>query len=190
MTKLANYSELNEGQIWKEYEKLRACLKELNEEVLHHMEKKAFASLNKQEKQYTSKDQEGTLVLLEDEKRANDTRMQTYTNELARHEERIKFLASRPIYLDDLTVEGQQLQMKIKQVTKENKDLKRNAELQGRDLVNNNSMLDKVVIEEQKLNRAFKQHKKYDEHMKVLTEKIERFREKNSDLQKAVDMRV
>ena len=68
--------------------------------------------------------------------------------------------------------------------------VKRNAELQGRDLINNNSMLDKVVIEEQKLNRAFKQHKKYDEHMKVLTEKIERFREKNADLQKAVDMRV
>jgi len=27
MTKLANYSELTEMQIWKEYEKLRACLK-------------------------------------------------------------------------------------------------------------------------------------------------------------------
>jgi len=27
MTKLANYGELNEAQIWKEYEKLRTCLK-------------------------------------------------------------------------------------------------------------------------------------------------------------------
>ena len=47
-------------------------------------------------------------------------------------------------------------------MTKENKDLHRNAELQGRDLVNNASMLDKLIIEEQKLNRAFKHHKKYE----------------------------
>ena len=31
MTKIANYNEMNEPQIWKEYEKLRSCLKELNE---------------------------------------------------------------------------------------------------------------------------------------------------------------
>lgn len=64
MTKLANYAELTETQIWKEYEKLRACLKELNEEVLHHMEKKAYASLAKAEKPSSSKDSEGTLLLL------------------------------------------------------------------------------------------------------------------------------
>lgn len=27
MTKIANYNEMNESQIWKEYEKLRICLK-------------------------------------------------------------------------------------------------------------------------------------------------------------------
>ena len=31
MTKIANYNEMNEGQIWKEYEKLRMALKQLNE---------------------------------------------------------------------------------------------------------------------------------------------------------------
>jgi|688.fasta_scaffold409422_2 hypothetical protein len=35
----------------------------------------------------------------------------------------------------------------MKYTLKENKDLKRNAELQGRDLVNNVSILDKVAIE-------------------------------------------
>jgi hypothetical protein len=66
MTKLANYNEMTENQIWKEYEKLRACLKELNEEVLYHMEKKAFANLGKTERAKENKDLEGTLVLLED----------------------------------------------------------------------------------------------------------------------------
>ena len=37
-------------------------------------------------------------------------------------------------------------------------------------------MLDTLLIEEQKLNRAFKHHKKYDEHMKILKEKIDRFK--------------
>lgn len=27
MTKIANYNEMNESQIWKQYEKLRICLK-------------------------------------------------------------------------------------------------------------------------------------------------------------------
>jgi hypothetical protein len=79
MTKLANYSEMTENQIWKEYEKLRACLKELNEEVLYHMEKKAFASLGKTERTQT-KDLEGTLVLLDDEKKTNDTKLTSYGN--------------------------------------------------------------------------------------------------------------
>jgi hypothetical protein len=39
--------------------------------------------------------------------------------------------------------------------------MKRNSELQGRDLVNNTSLLDKIMIEEQKLTRVFKQHKKH-----------------------------
>lgn len=37
-------------------------------------------------------------------------------------------------------------------------------------------MLDKLMIEEQKLGRVFKQHKKHDDHLKVITEKIERFK--------------
>ena len=175
MTKLANYAELNEAQIWKEYEKLRACLKELNEEVLHHMEKKAYGSIGKTEKTTPLKDQEGTLVLLEDEKKANDTRLNTYNNELTRHEERIKYLQSHPNLLDLLNTESDTLNQRIRQVRKDNRDLKRNAEMQGRDLVNNTSMLDKLMIEEQKLTRVFKQHKKYDEHMKTLTFKMERF---------------
>ena len=134
------------------------------------MEKKAYGSIAGKEKQtYVGKDQEGTLILMDDEKKANDTRTHTYQNELQRHEERIKFLVSRPNYLDELVVEGKNLEMKIRQVKKENKDLHRNAELQGRDLVNGASLLDKLEIEEQKLNRAFKHHKKYDDHMKVLT---------------------
>ena len=32
---------MNEAQIWKEYEKLRMALKQLNDEVLRHMERKA-----------------------------------------------------------------------------------------------------------------------------------------------------
>lgn len=101
MTKLANYSEMTENQIWKEYEKLRACLKELNEEVLYHMEKKAFASLGKTERTQT-KDLEGTLVLLEDEKKTNDTKLTSYGNESSRLDERIKFLAGKPNLLDEL----------------------------------------------------------------------------------------
>ena len=131
------------------------------------MEKKAYGSMAKQDK-INSKDQEGTLILFEDEKKANETRMNTYTNELTRHEERIKFLSAKPNILDELHNESHQLQFRIKQIRKDNKDLKRNAELQGRDLINNNSMLDKLVIEEQKLTRVFKQHKKYEETLKII----------------------
>ncbi len=41
-------------------------MKELNEEVLYHMEKKAFANLGKTERVKENKDLEGTLVLLDD----------------------------------------------------------------------------------------------------------------------------
>ena len=146
MTKLANYAEMNETQIWKEYEKLRACLKELNEEVLHHMEKKAFTNLAKNDKNKAVKDTEGTLVLLEDEKKSNEIRLQTYSSELGRFEDRIKFITSKPNLLDEYNVEITSLQARIKQVTKDNRDLKRNAEMQGRDLVNNVSMLDKIML--------------------------------------------
>lgn len=46
MTKISNYTEMNQPQIWKQYEKLRICLKQLNEEVLNLMEKKAYANLS------------------------------------------------------------------------------------------------------------------------------------------------
>ena len=68
--------------------------------------------------------------------------------------------------------------------------MKRNAEIQGRDLVNNTSILDKIALEETRLTRVFKQHKKYDDHLKTLNEKIERFKEKVVELQKAIDLRV
>lgn len=68
--------------------------------------------------------------------------------------------------------------MRIKNTHKENKDLKRNAELQGRDLVNNVSILDKVAIEEQRLTRVFKLHKKHEETLKILAEKIDKFKER------------
>jgi DNA-binding transcriptional regulator YhcF (GntR family) len=90
-------------------------LKELNEEVLRHMEKRVYGGL-KQEKVTAGKDQEGTLIVLEDERRANETRMQTYQHELARYEDRIKILASKPNYLDELMAETGQLQSKIRQV--------------------------------------------------------------------------
>lgn len=154
------------------------------------MEKKAFSNLAKNDKVKGPKDTEGTLVLLEDEKKANDTRMQTYTAELGRFEERIKYIASKPNLLDELNGEVASLNGRIKQTIKDNRDMKRNAELQGRDLVNNVSMLDRIVIEEQKLTRAFKQNKKHGETLKVLHEKIERFKEKSGDLQKAIDLRV
>lgn len=190
MTKLANYNEMTENQIWKEYEKLRACLKELNEEVLYHMEKKAFANLGKTERAKENKDLEGTLVLLEDQKKTNDTKLQNYNNESSRLEERIKYLASKPNLLDELNRESDNLKARIKNTMKENKDLKRNAQLQGRDLVNNTSILDKIVIEEQKLTRIFKQHKKHEETIKILNEKIEKFKQKIVELQKAIDLRV
>jgi hypothetical protein len=66
------------------------------------MEKKAFAGLGK-DRQKESKDVEGTLVLLEDEKKTNDTKLQTYTAEFQRLEERIKFLSSKPTIVDDLS---------------------------------------------------------------------------------------
>jgi hypothetical protein len=47
------------------------------------MEKKAFGGLGK-DRQKESKDVEGTLVLLEDEKKTNDTKLQTYTAEFQR----------------------------------------------------------------------------------------------------------
>ena len=65
---------MNEGQIWKEYEKLRMALKILNEEVLRHMERKAQNNLYVKE---TKKDPnvEVALDLLEGEKRSNITRL-------------------------------------------------------------------------------------------------------------------
>ncbi len=71
--------------------------------------------------------------------------------------------------MDDLTKEGEQLQSKIRQAKKDNKDLKRNAEIYGRDLVSNNTMLDKLMIEEQRLTRVFTVHKKKEEHLKMIT---------------------
>jgi hypothetical protein len=49
----------------------------------------------------------------------------------------------------------------MKTIKKENKELKRNHEIQGRDLINNNSMLDRIVLEETKMTVAFKRQKKY-----------------------------
>jgi len=91
-------------------------------------------------------------------------------------DERIKILASKPNMLDDLNRESNQLNAKIKQIRKDNRDLKRNAELQGRDLINNTSILDKLMIEEQKLTRVFKQHKNKEETIKMITEKIEKYK--------------
>ena len=51
-------------------------------------------------------------------------------------------------------------------------------------------MLDKIMIEEQKLSRVFKQHKRHEETLKLVNEKIERFKEMIVDLQKAIDLRV
>jgi len=91
-------------------------------------------------------------------------------------DERIKILASKPNMLDDLNRDSNQLNAKIKQIRKDNRDLKRNAELQGRDLINNTSILDKLMIEEQKLTRVFKQHKNKEETIKMITEKIEKYK--------------
>ena len=44
------------------------------------MEKKAFSNLSKTDRAKENKDLEGTLVLLEDEKKTNDTRLQNYNN--------------------------------------------------------------------------------------------------------------
>ena len=46
------------------------------------------------------------------------------------------------------------------------------------------------MIEEQKLTRVFKQHKKHEDTIKILNEKIEKFKEKIVDLQKAIDLSV
>ena len=40
----------------------------------------------------------------------------------------------------------------------------------------NTSILDKIVIEEQKLSRIFKQRKKNEKTIKILNEKIEKFK--------------
>ena len=62
--------------------------------------------------------------------------------------------------------------------------------MQGRDLVSGNSILDKLAVEEQRLDHVLKGHRKHQDHLKVIEEKIERFREKNGELQKAIDLRV
>ena len=51
-------------------------------------------------------------------------------------------------------------------------------------------MLEKVILEEQRLDHVLKGHRKHQEHLRVVEEKIERFKEKNGDLQKAIDLRV
>ena len=91
------------------------------------MEKKAFKNIAKNEKPKASKDSEGTLVLLEDEKKTNDIRHLNYSTEFSRLEERIKYLVSKPNLLDELHTEELQLKGRIKNIKKENKDMKRNS---------------------------------------------------------------
>lgn len=91
------------------------------------MEKKAFKNIAKNEKPKASKDSEGTLVLLEDEKKTNDIRHLNYSTEFSRLEERIKYLVSKPNLLDELHTEEMQLKGRIKNIKKENKDMKRNS---------------------------------------------------------------
>ena len=40
MSRVTNYEGMSEQQIWKEYEKLRQCLKKLNDSVLEEIEKR------------------------------------------------------------------------------------------------------------------------------------------------------
>ena len=91
------------------------------------MEKKAFKNIAKNEKPKASKDSEGTLILLEDEKKTNDIRHLNYSTEFSRLEERIKYLVSKPNLLDELHTEEMQLKGRIKNIKKENKDMKRNS---------------------------------------------------------------
>ena len=91
------------------------------------MEKKAFKNIAKNEKPKASKDSEGTLVLLEDEKKTNDIRHLNYSTEFSRLEERIKYLVSKPNLLDELHTEELQLKGRIKNIKNENKDMKRNS---------------------------------------------------------------
>ena len=92
---------MNEGQIWKEYEKLRVCLKELNEEVLHHMEKKANLNLYTKEAP-PPPSVEAALLLLEEERKSTEARLQIFQNEAAALEQRVQHLTNKTEYLQDI----------------------------------------------------------------------------------------
>lgn len=77
------------------------CLKELNEEVLHHMEKKASLNLYAKEAPMTPS-VEATLLLLDEQRKTNDSRLQIFLNEAASLEQRIQHLTNKTEYLQDI----------------------------------------------------------------------------------------
>jgi hypothetical protein len=69
ITKTSNYEEMSDQAIWREYEKLRDCLRTLNEEILMEMEKKAV--LIRKNEPPKSKTQQEMMKLMDEEKLMN-----------------------------------------------------------------------------------------------------------------------
>lgn len=75
ITKTVNYDELSDQAIWREYEKLRECLKTLNEEILAELEKKAMVT--KKNEQPKTKSQQEQLRQLEEEAKVYENKIKT-----------------------------------------------------------------------------------------------------------------
>lgn len=81
---------MSDQMIWREYEKLRDCLKTLNEEILAEMEKRAVV-MRRNEPPRTKPQQE-QMRLLEEEKQMNEGIIKNKKEDLVSTEGRVKIL--------------------------------------------------------------------------------------------------
>jgi hypothetical protein len=90
-------------------------LKELNNDVLMHMEKKAHTNLYAKEAPPTPS-VEASLYLLDEEKKINETRMQNFTNELISLEQKAERISNRTDYLVEVKNDIQISKSKIREL--------------------------------------------------------------------------
>jgi hypothetical protein len=75
-----------------------------------------------------------------------------------------------------MTLEIEELNTKIKNTKREIKDQKRKAKVVGKNIVNCTSALDKLIMEETKLNRAAIRHRRLKEYLDSLANKEDMYR--------------
>lgn len=179
ITKTVNYDEMNDPAVWREYEKLRDCLKMLNEEILEEMEKKALVMRKSPPPQ--TKTQEEALRLLEEEFKVKEAVMRGKKEELASAEGRMKLLAKEGIR-EELEVECEEVAQQITKLRTENKDNRRRSKMLARDLVTApQQLLQQLLNLEEEMAMAdrklYKQKKRGAESDKLVEDSIERFNE-------------